>query len=76
VVITGEVHSPGVSIPAMEKNTLLEVVQAAGGFTDSANTNEVRIFPQGKLTGAYTVDCAQPLDSTIHPGDHIIVRRR
>ena len=76
VVISGEVRSPGVSIPAMAKNTVLEVVQAAGGFTDTANTNAVRVFPQGKLAGAYTVDCAQPLDSTIQPGDHIIVRRR
>ena len=76
VVVTGEVSNPSISIPCMEKNTVLEVVQAAGGFTDFANTNAVRIFPQGKLVGAFTVDCAKPLDSSIHPGDHIIVQRR
>jgi|GEM_PF-3013812 len=81
VVVMGEVHNPSVSIPCKEKTTVLEAIQAAGGFTDAANKSEVRVFPQGKLKDAFSVDCqsalANPLkDSPVHPDDHIIVQRR
>ncbi len=45
VTVLGEVKSPGVhEIPFDESVTLLQVIGAAGGFTDLASVNRVRIM--------------------------------
>jgi hypothetical protein len=76
VIVTGEINNPGIKIPCRDNDTLPEIIKAAGGFTDLANTNAVRVFPQGKLKDAFTLDSATPPEAVIHPGDHIIVPRR
>jgi len=76
VVVTGEIQNPGISIPCRDNDTLPEIIQAAGGFTELANTNAVRVFPQGKLKDAFTLDSAKLPEAVIHPGDHVIVPRR
>ena len=77
VMVMGEVRKPSASIPCKEKTTVLGAIQAAGGFTDVANTSAVQVFPQGKLSDAFAVDCTDASkDPVVHSGDHIVVQRR
>jgi hypothetical protein len=81
VSVMGEVTSPGGKITCNERTTVLEAIQHAGGFTDSANKKNVRLFRQGSLKDSATEDCEIvssdiKQDLAIRPGDQIIVQKK
>jgi len=81
VSVMGEVSSPGDKVTCNEHTTVLEAIQHAGGFTDSANKKSVRLFHRGSLKDASTIDCEiaasdSHQDLPIQPGDQIIVQRK
>ena len=83
VIVFGEVKTPGVyEIPPGGKLSLLQLVAQAGGFTDIAASDKVRIVrPKG--TGDETIRVrvsdllkgGDPKDLDLSPGDVVIVPR-
>ena len=80
VLVMGEVRSPGArQIPFEGTTTLLEVIAAAGGFTDLASVNRVQVIRQEdgrqrriRVRVARIMSGAEP-DFEIRPNDVIMV---
>jgi len=72
--ILGEVRNPG-SYRFTNSATVLKAVEIAGGFTYRANKKEVQVL-KTKEVGSSDLHEKVPVDSTIGPGDIILVKER
>lgn len=77
IVVGGEVRTPGIHLVSPAA-TVAEAVATAGGLTDQAKSDEVRLYRGGKLI---TVDLTSPdpagmAHQPIRSGDQLFVERR
>lgn len=82
ITVLGSVARPD-HYPLPGETGLLDAIAAAGGPTDEANLQKVRIFRKDKTQGALTVDLEQALERAeadrlpvVRPGDVVFVPRR
>jgi len=84
--VVGEVKAPG-SLNVLPETTILKAIQAAGGFTDEADTENVAVLRKTRVGGGWgvqrqAIDCEaivkgeKPDDFTIEPDDTVIVPRK
>lgn len=74
VLVYGQVKDPG-TYSLRDVSGLLELVEKAGGFTESAHLRTIRIYRGGEqLTyDARSAHKGQTSDFSLHPGDVIFV---